>query len=241
MIILYRIYQFCFAFPILIVWTIITALATGFGSILFGGKWWGYYPPHLWSRLFCILNFVKVSVIGRENITEKKSYIFVANHQGAFDIFAVYGYLNHKFKWMMKKSLRKMPFIGFACSSAGHIFVDNSSSAAVLHTIKAAENMLKNGESLVVFPEGSRTYTGKMGRFKRGAFQLSLEFHLPIVPVTIDGAFQVLPRTKLLPHWGEIKMIIHQPIAAVKEGDEMSGVIKETFNVIHDSLPAKFQ
>ena len=138
---------------------------------------------------------MRAKVSGRENISADTSYVFVANHQGAFDIFAIYGYLNHDFRWMMKKGLRGFPVIGAACAAAGHIFVDNSSPGAIRHTMEKAERVLSHGTSLVIFPEGARTFTGKMRPFKKGAFQLAMEFALPVVPVTIDGSFEVMPRT----------------------------------------------
>ena len=106
------VYQWCVAMPILLVMTIITALLTIFFSLLGMSRRGGYYPAHFWAKLWCILMFVKVEVKGRENIDPKTSYVFVANHQGAYDIYLVYGYLNHNFKWMMKKSLEKIPFVG---------------------------------------------------------------------------------------------------------------------------------
>ena len=113
------------------------------------------------GRICCALTLVRVKVSGRENIDPHTSYVFVANHQGAYDIFSIYGYLNHNFKWMMKKGLRKIPAVGGACAIAGHIFVDNSSPAAIRQTMEKAEHTLRDGMSLVVFPEGSRTFTGK--------------------------------------------------------------------------------
>lgn len=101
------VYQWCVAMPILLVMTIITALLTIFFSLLGMSRRGGYYPAHFWAKLWCILMFVKVEVKGRENIDPQTSYVFVANHQGAYDIYLVYGYLNHNFKWMMKKSLEK--------------------------------------------------------------------------------------------------------------------------------------
>lgn len=95
------------------------------------GQWklLGILPSTHLVRLFCILSLVKIEVRGRENIDKNTSYVFVSNHQGAYDIFLIYGYLNHNFKWMMKKSLRNIPFVGSACAAAGHIFVDNSTPA----------------------------------------------------------------------------------------------------------------
>ena len=159
--------------PVLLVSTVITATVTAIGSILFGGRWWGYWPAHIWARIFCLFTMVKVTVKGRDNISSGTSYVFVANHQSAYDIFAIYGYLNHNFKWMMKKSLEKIPLVGYSCKRSGHIMVDRSTPQAIRQTIENAEKQLKNGMSLVVFPEGSRSFTGKIGRFKRGAFMLA--------------------------------------------------------------------
>lgn len=197
--------------PLMALCTGVTAVVTATGSLVFGGRWWGYHPPRLWSRVMCRLTWVGVEVRGRENITPGRSYVFVANHQGAYDIFSIYGYLNHNFRWMMKRSLENIPLVGWACRRAGHIFVDYTAHG-IAATMKAAERQLAGGMSIVVFPEGARTLTGRMGRFKRGAFTLASEFHLPVVPVTIDGAFDVLPRTGRVPRPGHIVLTIHKPI-----------------------------
>ena len=117
--------------PVLLVATALTAIVTAAGSILFGGRWWGYWPAHVWARLFCLLTFVRVTVTGREHISSGTSYVFVANHQSAYDIFTIYGYLNHNFKWMMKKSLEKIPLVGYSCKRSGHIMVDRSTPQAM--------------------------------------------------------------------------------------------------------------
>ncbi|KAA6305727.1 hypothetical protein EZS27_042620, partial [termite gut metagenome] len=179
--IFYYIYQICVALPILIVLTILTALTTIVGSLLGGAHIWGYYPGKIWSQLFCLFMLIPVRVRGRKKINKRTSYVFVTNHQGAFDIFLIYGFLGRNFKWMMKKSLRKLPFIGKACESAGHIFVDRSAPKSMLNSIRQAEVSLQNGISLVVFPEGSRSYTGRMGAFKKGAFQLADDLQLAVV------------------------------------------------------------
>ncbi|MDE5856899.1 MAG: 1-acyl-sn-glycerol-3-phosphate acyltransferase, partial [Muribaculaceae bacterium] len=83
--------------------------------------------------------------------------------------------------------------------------------------------------------------TGKMGRFKRGAYQLAREFGLQLVPVTIDGAFQVLPRTKLLPRYGTIKLTIHKPVDPPQLDQDLQPVIKETFAIIESGLPQCFR
>lgn len=236
---LYNIYKWIIAFPLMIIITILVTTTTGLGSILFGSKWWGYYPPHIWGKCWCWLLFVKVNVKGRENIDKKTSYVFVANHQGAYDIFTIYGYLGHNFRWMMKKSLEKIPFVGQACKYSEQIFVDRSSPMAMARSIVDARKRLCNGMSLVVFPEGTRTLTGKMNSFKRGAFKLATDFHLPLVPITIDGAFDILPRTSIFNiQYGTINLTIHRPIMPPTSGKmNIEEVMSTTYNAIQSALP----
>lgn len=234
---LYRIFQLFVTLPVVVATTVVTGLITIIGSWCGGSRWWGYWPAHAWARICLAACLVRVKVRGRGNIDPSTSYVFVANHQGAFDIFAIYGYLNHNFKWMMKKGLLKFPVIGASCAAAGHIFVDNSSPAAIRRTMGKAERTLSGGMSLVVFPEGSRTFTGKMRPFHKGAFQLAMEFQLPVVPVTIDGAFDIMPRTAWLPRWGTIQLTIHKPISAPADEADRKRVIDESYAAVHSALP----
>ena len=239
--ILYRIYQCIFMLPLLVISTILASLAVGIGSMLGGGKWWGYYPAKCWGKFVCWITLVKVTVKGQENIDAKKPYVFVANHQSAYDIFAVYGYLGHNFRWLMKKSLEKIPFLGWGCKRAGHVFVDNSTPAAVRETMATARKQLQKDMSITVFPEGSRSWDGKMIQFKKGAYLLAVQFNLPIVPVTIDGAFDVMPRFEKLPKWGHIKITIHKPIEVPEGGFRVKDVMAESYDAIHSALPEKDQ
>ena len=207
------IYQVFVWLPIFLVITILTALVTMIGCWCGGERIFSYYPGMLWSKLTCMITLCPVKVIGHEKLDKKQSYIFVANHQGAYDIFLIYGYLGQPIKWVMKKSLRKIPFVGQACEAAGFIFVDNSSPKAAAKTIEEAEAKLKNGASIAIFPEGSRSKTGKMGVFKKGAYQMAMDLKLPIVPVTINGSYEVMPICSyfITPH--KMELIIHDPIS----------------------------
>lgn len=233
----YRIYQIFIMIPLMIVATIITSTVVVIGSLCFGGRFWGYYPAMIWARIMTWLTLVRVTVTGHENVQKGTSYIFVANHQGAYDIFAIYGWLGHNFKWMMKKSLQKIPFVGYACLRAGHIYVDKSSASAIKHTMEMAEKQLAKGMSVVVFPEGTRTKSGKMGTFKRGAYMLATEFGLPVVPVTIDGSYDVMPITAKLPRPGHIRLTIHKPIEAENGQHEITQLITSSRQAIASSLP----
>ncbi len=210
--IVYLIYLWMLVVPIFLVLTLLTALVTIVGCLLGGEKIFAYYPGMIWSRLTCYLALCPVRVKGRAHFDRKQSYVFVANHQGAFDIFLIYGFLGVPVKWVMKAGIAKIPFVGAACQAAGFIFVDNSSVKAAARSVRDAEKSLKNGASVVVFPEGSRTYDGKMIRFKRGAYQMAVDQHLPVVPITINGPYHVLPIDSLNIHRHRMEMIIHPPI-----------------------------
>lgn len=234
---LYRIYQICIMLPLMLVLTAITAITVAIGSICFGGRFWGYYPAMIWSRLMAWLTFVRVTVRGMENVSAGTSYVFVANHQGAYDIFAIYGWLGHNFKWMMKKSLQKIPLVGYACLRAGHIYVDKSTPAAIRHTMQTAESALAGGMSVVAFPEGTRTKTGRIGTFKRGAYMLAMEFGLPVVPITINGAYQVMPRGHKLPRPGHITITIHRPITVGADGrHDLTSLMEQSRAAIASAL-----
>lgn len=240
--IIYEIYKWLIAFPLIFITTILITLCTAIGSRLFGSKFWGYYPPHFWGKLWCWLFFVKVKVNKEAEIDPSTSYVFVANHQGAYDIFSIFGFLNHNFRWMMKKSITKIPLIGMACKYSEQIFVDRSSAMAMARSIIEAKKRLRNGMSIVVFPEGTRTLDGKMSAFKKGAFKLAMDFKLPIVPLTIDGSFNILPRTSIVNiKYGKIILTIHKPIYPSKGAEDMDRVMKETYNAIQSALPAEHQ
>lgn len=232
-------YQILIMIPLLLVVTVLASVATIVGSMLGGGRFWGYWPGHIWARIFCALCLVRVTVSGRENIQDKTSYVFVANHQGAFDIFAIYGWLCHDFRWMMKKGLESIPLVGYSCRVSGHIYVDNSSPGAVRRTMATAERQLRGGMSVVVFPEGSRTRDGHMHRFRRGAFMLAEEFALPVVPITIDGAYRILRRGSIIPHPGRIHLTIHKPIEAVDGKHNIAQLMDSSYAAIASALPGE--
>ncbi len=241
---IYRIYQLFICVPILLLASIITALVTIFGCMLGNGHFWGYYPGKYWSRLWIRLLLLPIKVEGREHLSKDQSYVFVANHQGAFDIFMIYGYLNRNFKWMMKRSLEKIPLIGLACKYAHHIYIDKSAPSKIRTSYRQAREELRDGMSLVVFPEGARTHDGHMSSFKRGAFLLADELQLPVCPLTINGSFAVKPRSKDLywAFWHPLRLTIHEPIAAIGKGPEnIKNQMERSYQAIMEDLEPQYQ
>jgi 1-acyl-sn-glycerol-3-phosphate acyltransferase len=205
-------YQIFIWVPVFLAVTILTALTVTIGCSLGGERFFSYYPGAWWSKITCIITLCPVKVIGKEKLDKNQSYVFVSNHQSAYDIFLIYGYLGQPVKWVMKQSLRKIPFVGMACEKAGFIFVDTSSPQAAARTIRSAEERLKNGASIAIFPEGSRSKTGKINVFKKGAYQMAMDLKLPVVPVTINGTYEVMPVHSYFVYPHKIELIIHDPI-----------------------------
>jgi 1-acyl-sn-glycerol-3-phosphate acyltransferase len=241
---LYRIYQLFIAAPVILVATIITAVTVTIGSTLGNGHFWGYYPGRWWGWVIIRVLLLPVKVEGRENLQSGQSYVFVSNHQGAFDIFLIYGFLQRNFKWMMKRQIRNIPLVGLACEASHQIFVDKRGPSKIKETYTKARTTLKDGMSLVVFPEGSRSFTGHMGVFRRGAFMLADELQLPVAPLTINGSFNVMPRMRDMHfvNWHPLTLTIHKPIAPVGQGAEnIKHLEQESYQVVMSGLVPEYQ
>lgn len=235
-------YQWIILIPVLLVLTLITAIIVIVFSSIFGNKYWGYYPPKWWSRLVCWLSLCRVKTRGHENLDKNTSYVFIANHQGAFDIFLIYGFLNQNIKWIQKASLRKVPFAGKASEIAGHVFVDNTSIVSRRDTIIKAKKELAGGVSIMMFPEGSRTKNGQLSPFRRGAYRIAMDMGLPIVPITINGPFDILKvdSMRLIP--GKLELTIHKPIPTANlEEKDLHALMDKTKEIIHSGLREKYK
>jgi len=239
---LYFLYQWLVFTPIVLVLTVLTSLIVIIFSLIFGNKYFGYYPPKYWGKLLCWLALSPVKVRGKGLTNPNQSYVFVANHQGYFDILMSYGFLNQNIKWVQKQSLRNVPIMGKASEIAGHVFVDNSSPRKRIETIKKAEKQIVDGVSIFIFPEGSRTWDGKMGRFKRGAYQIAIDLKLPIVPITLNGPFEVLPRFTWMMKPHKMEMVIHEPISTdnLTEAD-IPQLMNKTKEIIYNDLWEKYK
>lgn len=193
----------------------------------------------LWARLNMIVSMIGIDIEGAEKIDRHQSYVIVANHQSMIDIYVLYGYLGLDIKWVMKKELRAVPVLGMACEKMGHILIDRTNTGAALDSINTARNKISDGISIVFFAEGTRSRSGELRNFKKGAFRLAQELGLPILPVTIYNTRYVLPSDTLDLMPGRVKLRFNDPIPThgLKPGD-VSALANETREVIRRSLEA---
>ena len=226
----YWLWQYLVAWPLLLVLTIFTAVFT-VCTVHWRNAEFVHKVQQFWSRSFFWLMFLPVSVDGEEHIQKGQSYVFVSNHQSMFDVWLIYGWLPVIFKWLMKAELRKVPFVGTGCKAAGHIFVERRNAKAAMESLREVEKQLVNGVSTVIFPEGTRSLNGEVGRFKRGAFQIALDLGLPVIPLSLDGCFEVLPKGKPFVHRHPVHMYIGEPID-LKQFDDPNDAIEAVRNAV---------
>ena len=112
----------------------------------------------------------------------------------------------------MKAEIRRIPFVGTACKAAGHIFVDRRKAKASMESLKEIEKQLTGGVCTVIFPEGTRSLDGEVGRFKRGAFQIAIDLGLPVIPLSLSGCYDVLPKGRPYVERHPVHMHIGEPI-----------------------------
>jgi 1-acyl-sn-glycerol-3-phosphate acyltransferase len=171
-----------------------------------------HWCAQVWSRILARLAGTEVRVYGLEHIQPGTSYVFLSSHQSYMDIPVMLGYLPAQLRIAAKKELFRIPFLGWHLRRAGHLAIDRSSSAEAIATLQRAANGIRNGICAFIFPEGTRSKDGTLQPFKKGGFKLAIQSKAPIVPITILGSRQVLPRDSIIFRSGPIDMFIDPPI-----------------------------
>ncbi|MDP2913621.1 MAG: lysophospholipid acyltransferase family protein [Candidatus Omnitrophota bacterium] len=147
-----------------------------------------------WADALIALNpYWQLRVSGFENIDRKKTYVIVANHQSLADIIIVYK-TKMQFKWVAKESLFKVPFVGWSMSLAKHVKLKRGDFSSIKKVYKEAAKWLRSGMSVLFFPEGTRSTTGDMKDFQNGAFKLAIKERVPILPISIRGTGNIMPK-----------------------------------------------
>jgi 1-acyl-sn-glycerol-3-phosphate acyltransferase len=184
-----------------------------------------------WARSICGASGVSVHTEGTENLQPGQPYIFAANHQSQFDIFALQGFLGIDFRWLAKKELFRVPVWGTAMRRAGYIRIDRSHGRQAIKSLEEAAQKIAQGTSVIIFPEGTRSRDGKIQKFKSGAMLLAIKSGVPLVPVAITGTYDILPKGHLLIHPGKVTIRAGQPIETrgykSRDKNELAALLQE--------------
>lgn len=166
-----------------------------------------------WAWLILKTTGVKVKVRGLEHLEAGRSYVFAANHQSIYDIPIVFTSVPFQLRIVAKESLGRIPFMGWHLHRAGHLLVDRRNPGPDI--VEKMKRLVGESSSLIVFPEGTRSVDGTVGRFKKGSFLVAIDAKLPVVPVSITGSRHVMKKGRLMVCPGEVTLTVHPPIPTV--------------------------
>ncbi|MBR9989052.1 MAG: 1-acyl-sn-glycerol-3-phosphate acyltransferase, partial [Gemmatimonadetes bacterium] len=194
--------------------TIPLSLMVIIGSYLGAGSRFYDRVPRWWARWILWATGVEVQVTGLENLAPDRAQIIVANHASWYDVLALAAYTPKRCRFVAKKELARVPLFGHAWQAAGHISVDRSDNQrAVASLDQAGRTIRKDNSSIIIFPEGTRSATGDLQTFKKGAFVLALHNGIDVVPVGVQGAFQIMSRNNWRIRAGRIIVRFGQPVS----------------------------
>jgi 1-acyl-sn-glycerol-3-phosphate acyltransferase len=187
-----------------------------------------YLTARTWARLLLCFAGARVEVLGLQNLPTAGGSLFVSNHQGAFDIPLLLGYIPGFKGFVAKKEAGRLPIVGIWIRLLRCIILDRKDLRQSARAIARGVSDLQAGRSLIVFPEGTRSKSNVMKRFKDGSFKLATRSGAAIVPLTIDGSYRLLEgnRGRISP--GKVHLHIHPPIKLQGLNDAEKGTLTET-------------
>jgi 1-acyl-sn-glycerol-3-phosphate acyltransferases len=189
-----------------------------------------------WSGWVTSFAGVKIVVENRANLVPDQPYVFMANHASSLDIWAVFVAIPRRIRLIAKKQLARIPLFGWVMWAGRFIFIDRQNGVAARRSIDEAGQRIHDGESVLLFPEGTRTRDGALGPFKKGGFHLAVKSGVPIVPVALRGTRTLMPRGSLLLRSGTVTVIIGEPIATQGLGDEERATLNERVRGVVEAM-----
>lgn len=166
----------------------------------------------IWAKCILELSNIRVTVKGLSNLKPGRSYIYMANHMSNADIPVLQAYLPVQFRWLAKAELYKIPIFGYAMKRAGYISIDRSDRKSAIESLNKAVKIIRDGISVIIFPEGTRSRTNNVQPFKKGGFFLAVDSGVPIIPIIIHGTGRIMPKKQMLIKPGNVTIEISKPI-----------------------------
>jgi len=185
-----------------IIFLVVTIVASvvSVPAALFDRSGWTYlWITRIWAKSFLLIYGVKQTVLGREHIKKKEHYVFVANHSSYTDVPIAIAAIPKGMRLIFRNTLTRIPIWGWALLVSPYIIINRSNAVKAKKSLAHAAEVIRNGGSILLFPEGTRSPTGELQQFKRGAFHLAYESGAKVIPIAIKGAYEFLPRTARLP------------------------------------------
>jgi len=171
-----------------------------------------HYIGKFWSLLNLYLSGTRLKIKGKEKIEKGRTYIVMSNHQSLVDVWALIGKLPLQLRWTIKSEVKKMPVFGYALARMGHIYVGRKKRKDVALTLEVPVQKIRDGASVVIFPEGTRGRDGRLQKFHKGGAIIAIQSGAAILPITINGSRFVLPKDTLALMPGKIEVIVGDSI-----------------------------
>jgi 1-acyl-sn-glycerol-3-phosphate acyltransferase len=197
--------------PTIAVYTIVLGFLSVTSSFFDRRGYFGHGCARAWSWLILATTGVDVTVKGLDRLVRGKTYVFVANHQSIYDIPCLFWNIPFQLRIIAKESLGRFPVLGPHLKRTGHMLVDRRrpDRAGIFGW---ASRLTSNGLSLIIFPEGTRSRDGRLGKFKGGSIMLAMQAGLPLVPISVVGSRHVMKKGELTTRPGHVTLIVHDPI-----------------------------
>jgi 1-acyl-sn-glycerol-3-phosphate acyltransferase len=168
----------------------------------------------IWARLILLAAGVGVTVRGRRHIDPERPSIYMSNHQSLFDIPVLLGHLPIQFRWLAKAELFRIPIFGQAMHRVGYISIDRSDRKSAFESLARAADMIRNGVSVLIFPEGTRSRGHTVRPFKKGGFVLAVDSGVPLTPIITLGTHEIMPKGTLKITPGDVTVEVRPPMDA---------------------------
>ena len=199
-----------FLIPVITIYTIVLGTVSLLSTLIDRSGNFAHKCARLWGRLILVTSGTRVRITGLEHLVPGRSYVFAANHQSIYDIPILFASVPFQLRIVAKASLGRIPFMGWHLHRAGHLLVDRRNPGPDI--VQKMARLVGQSSSLIVFPEGTRSVDGTLGRFKKGPFLVAIDAQLPVVPVSLANSRNVMKKGQLMVRPADVELTIHPPI-----------------------------
>ena len=223
------------------IWTVLATAVLGSTCILTG-----YFSktgnlPHrvarFWANSILFVSGIKVTINGLDHLPDGGPVIYMVNHQSNFDIPVLLGRLPVQFRWLAKAELFRIPILGKGMAGSGYISIDRSNRRSAMQSLSRAAETIRNGTSVLIFPEGTRSADGNLQPFKKGGFVLTVDAGVPVIPIIICGTWPIMPKDRLLIQPRPVTMNILPPVdTSVFERKTKDALMEKIYRLMSEAI-----